>query len=382
MSLPYWRLSGFYFFYFAFVGASVPYWNVYLEHLSFTPQQIGLITGAVMGTRIFAPSLWGMVADRSGKPLQVIRLGNLLAMVIFAAVLIFQGFTPMLLIIACYSFFWNAVLSQFEVVTLRHLGSQYRHYARIRLWGSLGFIASVAGLGLLFEWVSVAQLPVIMLLFLAATWLCSLWVPIPPQRAEHSATGQGIGQVLAAHPVIPFLVISLLMQISHGPYYTFFSVYMADLGYHTTTIGALWALGVVAEVMLYVVMHKVLLHYRLSTLLQLSLLLASIRWLLTGYLSTSLPVLLLMQCLHAATFGVFHAVSIEWIRRAFPAALAGQGQALYSGITYGVGGAVGAVLSGLLWVISPSFTFTLAAASAALALLLSLIYLRRELPDG
>ena len=81
-----------------------------------------------------------------------------------------------LLVVATYSFFWNAVLAQFEVITLDHLGSRYNRYSQVRVWGSIGFIGTVVGLGWLFDVIAVTALPVVMALLLGGIWLCSLWV--------------------------------------------------------------------------------------------------------------------------------------------------------------------------------------------------------------
>jgi PPP family 3-phenylpropionic acid transporter len=168
-----------------------------------------------------------------------------------------------------------------------------------------------------------------------------------------------------------FLLVCFLLQVAHGPYYTFFSLYLEGLSYSRVTIGQLWALGVLAEVLLFLVMHRLLPRFGVRRIMIVSLWLAVLRWLLIAYGAQSLPVLVFAQCLHAATFGAFHAVSIELIRRNFPAALAGQGQAIYSGISFGAGGAIGAVLSGYLWQQNPQLTFVLASVASGLACLLA-----------
>ena len=168
------------------------------------------------------------------------------------------------------------------------------------------------------------------------------------------------------------------MQVAHGPYYTFFSLFLADLGYSRALTGQLWSLGVVAEVLLFLVMHRVLPRFGLRRIMLASLLLGVLRWLLIGYFANSLPVLLFAQLLHAATFGAFHAVSIELIRRAFPSHLAGQGQAFYSGVSFGAGGALGAIASGYLWAWGPQLTFAFASGACLVAWGLAWWYIRDE----
>src|SRR5690606_1811620 len=120
-------------------GALIPYWGLYLKSLDYRASQIGIIAAAIMATKVIAPNAWGWLADRSGRRLAVVRLGAALAWLSFGALLLGQGFAWMLVVVSVFTFFWNAILAQFEVVTLDYLGREYHRYSRIRLWGSVGF---------------------------------------------------------------------------------------------------------------------------------------------------------------------------------------------------------------------------------------------------
>ena len=387
--MPYWRLSSFYFFYFAFLGAWVPFWNLYLERqLAFTAEQIGTITAVMMCSRILGPYLWGWLADVLNKRSTVIRWGAFTAALSFVMIFVSDDFYWLLAVIFLYSFFWNAILSQFEVVTLSHLQHDSALYSRIRLWGSIGFILAVAGLGLLFDTLSLAILPEILLVLLVTIWLASLTVAEKERHEAIDGAGASLPekqcskpfiQQLCRRPVIVFMLISFLMQLSHGPYYTFFTIYLEQLHYSHAMIGALWALGVVAEVLLFIIIHHLIRYMELRALLFLTLLLTAIRWFILGTVADSFALLLLAQILHAASFASFHSVSMEFIHRSFDASNHGQGQASYSAISYGAGGALGAWLSGWLWYKGAEFLFLLSAAAVVLALLLMVFYRQRDL---
>jgi PPP family 3-phenylpropionic acid transporter len=170
--------------------------------------------------------------------------------------------------------------------------------------------------------------------------------------------------------------VALLLQFSHGPYYTFYSIYLEQLGYSRAATGVMWSLGVVAEVLLFVVVHRALLRWPIKSILMLSLLLSALRWYLIGFHAGNFAMLVSAQLLHAASFGSSHAVAIEYIRRFFRNGHQGQGQALYSGIGFGAGGALGALASGLLWERGAECAFAVAAASCLLAVLLAGLFLR------
>ena len=149
--MPYWRLSGFYFFYFASLGALVPYWGIYLKSLGFSANDIGVFMAIVIGTKIVSPNIWGWIADHMGKRMLIVRVGCLLAVITFAGVFVSSNYWWLLLVMMAFSFFWNAALPQFEATTFNYLGSKTHRYSSIRLWGSIGFIVAVVALGSMME---------------------------------------------------------------------------------------------------------------------------------------------------------------------------------------------------------------------------------------
>ncbi len=364
----YWRLSGFYFFYFGLLGTLVPYWSLYLKDLGFSAAAIGALMAIPQLTKIGAPNLWGWLADRSGQRLRIIRAGNLLAAIVFLPVFWVDTFWSMAALLVSFSFFWNAVLAQFEVLTLQSLGRQSHRYSHVRLWGSVGFIVAVLVLGEVLDRVGTGVLPWVLSGLLWLLWLGTLTLPAGnAPRAQAGGQGESVWQILCRPAVSLFLVAAFLMQLSHGPYYTFYSIYLEALGFSKFIVGLLWSLGVVAEVGLFLIMHRLLARFHIPWLLVASLLLASLRWLMIGVAGDSLWLLALAQLLHAASFGSFHAASIAWVHRQFGEALAGQGQALYSSLGFGAGWAAGAGLSGLLWEQWGVLLFFVASVVAAVA---------------
>jgi MFS transporter, PPP family, 3-phenylpropionic acid transporter len=377
MPTPYWKLSSFYFFYFASIGAFVPYWGLYLRGEGFTPGQIGELMAIIMATKIVAPNVWGWLADRSGQRTRIIRLAALLALVAFSGMTLYTGYWWIAAIMAAFSFFWNAALPQYEALTMNRLGGRTHRYARIRLWGSVGFIASVALLGPLFERVDVAILPWIVLFMLVALWVSTLTVSDDPVPSHGHHTRLSLAATLRRPEVAALLIACFMMQASHGPYYAFFTIYLEDHGYSRTMAGQLWALGVLAEVAVFLMMHRWLPYFGAWRLLLVAIGVTAVRWWLLASLPEALPVMLLTQVMHAASYGLYHAAAISLIHEFFPGRLQGRGQALYSSLSFGLGGALGSLASGYVWGgIGPAWVYFMASGLATAGLVAAWIGMR------
>jgi PPP family 3-phenylpropionic acid transporter len=367
--VPHWRLALFYFAYFASLGALVPYWTLYLDKLQFSALEIGQLMATLAISKIVAPYLWGWVADRSGFHIRIVQITSILSVLGFLPLLWFDQFWSMMGFMLLFSFFWNASLPQFEVVTLGHLGRERFRYSRIRLWGSIGFIVAVIVLGGVFQKIAVTWLPLILLGIFLSIWFSSLIVP--EYERQHHPAGS-IWSVLKQPQVIALLLGCFFIQASHGPYYTFFTLYMESLGFTRLNIGLLWSLGVLSEVILFIFMHRLLQIRPASFWFALSLLLTAVRWALMAWFSGELWLVLIIQSLHAASFGMYHAAAIHLIQDYFPNHK-GRGQALYSSVSFGAGGAVGSLVAGMLWdVVSPSTTFLIAALFALIGWVIAL----------
>ena len=364
---PYWRLSGFYFFYFASLGVFVPYWGLYLQWQGFSAQEIGEITAIFLGARIIAPNLWAWLADFHGQRMRIVRVTSIIGTIAFSAILLDNSYIWIAVVMLVFSIFWNATLPQFEANTLQHLGENSHHYSKIRLWGSIGFIFTVTALGIVFEKISIDLMPIALIITMTGIWIMSLSVP---ESSDHNLTHKQLPlrDILKQPAIIAFFTVCFLVILSHGPYYTFYSIYLEQNGYSRTLIGQLWALGVIAEVIVFIFMHRFIPRYGLRLILILSLLLSTLRWLLIGLFPNMITVLLFAQLLHAASFGTFHAAAIAWVHQHFVGKNQARGQALYSSIGFGAGGVLGSLTSGYLWDNpGPTFTFILAGISTLLA---------------
>jgi len=353
----------------------VPFWPLYLESLSFSAREIGELMAIVMATKIIAPNVWGWIADHTGQRMNIVRIGSLLSVVFFIGVFIADDYWWLALVMGVFSFFWNATLPQFEANTFIHLGNNTHHYSSIRLWGSIGFVVAATAIGAMLGESDASLIPIALITMFIAIAVMSFIVP--ERAAAHMPLDEeSIFSVIRKPEVASLIWVVLLMQASHGPYYTLYSLYLEDHGYSKLIIGGLWSLGVIAEVVVFIFIHRLIPAWGLRALLIFSLAIAVLRWVLLGHFVDSLSILILIQLGHGATFGVFHAVAIQYFHHYFKGRHQGRGQAIYSSMSFGAGGAIGALLAGYTWEFGPVVTFYLAAGFALIAIIISSRFIR------
>lgn len=374
---PYFRLSAFYFFFFAALGVFSPYWPVYLkDNLQFSPIEIGQVLSAFMISRLIGPLLLSSIADKASHRIHIIRFGSLASVLCLAGIFVNDTFWWVLLVSFLFGIFWNAVLPQYEAFTLNQLGEQSNRYSLIRVWGSIGFMLIVIAFPRMMETASYVPHTIIALLVLM-TLSCFFVKDDAPLEKPASNSSMFLWDILKKPVVIAILLAGLLQSANHGAYYTFFTIYLLENNYSASFGGVMWAFGVLIEIILFLVIHKLLLRFNLSLLFALSLLLTAIRWVLMAYFVDNVLMLWIIQALHAASFGLFHVSMIHLIHHFFPAQFQGRGQALYSGLSYGLGGAIGSSMSGYLWYHSGStITFLVMGGLAFLAWVIALIFIR------
>ncbi len=363
------RLSGFYFSYFAFIGAFAPYFALYLQSLGYSAAQIGLLLAVNPVARIFGPNFWGWLSDHYRARAGLIRFTAVGTTVTFTAVFFNHGFGWMLAALLLLNVFWCGVLPLAESATLSLVGSSVGAYGRIRLWGSVGFVAVVIAAGYALDYFGVRALAPMVLVALVLMAASTFLLPrdrAPAQHAEHAS----ILTILARPDVLALMAGFFLMQVAHGPYNAFYSIHLVEAGYSKTAVGWLWSLGVIAEIGLFVLLPRLLRVYSLNQILLFSFGCTFVRLLMIAWGVGSLPVLLAAQLLHAITFGAFHAAGVAMMHQIFRGRNQARGQAIYTSLGYGLGGTLGILMAGYSWeTLGSQWTFTIAATAALLALI-------------
>ncbi|MBU2823505.1 MFS transporter, partial [Acidithiobacillus ferrooxidans] len=337
-------LAAFYFLYFCALGAFMPYWGPWLHAQGQSPLAIGILTAAVQFSKVLAPNLWGWLAHFWGSR-RIVPWAALITAAGFLALGLAHGnFSALLLITLTFSFFWAATLPLVDATTMDWAQRCGAAYGRIRLWGSLGFIALSLGMGgLLAHWGMTAFLPGIAI-FLVAAWGASRYLPygtLPDANAPRPRLSGTLRQVSLWF----FLLAGLLEQASHGAYYAFYSIYAEQHGLGSAAIGMLWGFAVLCEVAFFWWGDRLIRRLGVSLVFTGAFVLTALRWGVIAWWP-GLVWIILVQSLHAASYAAFHLAAVHWVSGRFPGALRARGMALYASVVYGLGGGLGALGAG------------------------------------
>ncbi len=313
-----------------------------------TAAQIGVLMSLMQVMRIFGPNLWGWVADRHQQRVTVLRITATAAVAAFCGMFLGQTFTQFFIVMVAVNLFTSAQGPLSEALMLAEMRGDLTHYGRLRLWGSVGFILAVTLAGPFLDWYGIRLMPWIALALLAMVLMSSLRM----REFQHDDLYKDLPSVFALlkrREVIAFFTSTFLMIAAHASLYVFYSLYLAQIGYNNTVIGLMWSLGVVVEIVFFFYQAPIFKRFGVRKLMVASLLIAVVRFLMIGLGAQSLFVLLVAQVLHAATFGVHHSASVAMLQRWFPGPLQARGQALFTSISYGMGGTLGGLILGGFW---------------------------------
>lgn len=349
----------FYFFYFAIVAIYVIFLPKVLSMVGYTPSEIGIIFAAGPLVRFAIPFLF-----LKGVKLELKTFNSALLLLLLAALSFFltlESFWPLLLSNIAMGIGMSLILPYIEVIALSLIGKE--SYGRVRLFGSIGFILVALVL------VKFLDVPATALYFLLAMIVSTLFfgyiiAHLDSKKELQAESIQGRHLDLLGH--WPLWLGLMLMQVSFGPFYNFFTIYETEHGVSLDTTIYLWSFGVIAEIVLFYFQGP-LLRRNLLKLLEFSLLITIGRWLLTYLFPENLILLFFAQSLHAFSFALFHTAAISYLYELYSERKLAQ--QFFLGISYGLGGFVGAVSAGYIYELWPSVLFLYAAAVAAAALL-------------
>jgi len=373
------RIRLFYAAYFAAMGLILPFFPLYLDEKGFDAAMIGLMTGLIALAKVIAPPWIGHMLD--GRSAASTHRFIVIASCLAAGTAFLFGFSNNIalfaIIVLLFGIFWATILPLTDGLSITVSESEGADYGRLRVWGSIGFVITTlaGGMWLVGDYIDLFPivLGILMLILVFAASGFPMFKPMPKGTTE---------KIGFSKPFYTLLLIAFIMQLSHGAYYGFFSLYLAEAGYSGTQIGIYWVIGVGAEIVLMWYWSKSLQQAAPALVFTICLLLASLRW--AGIAFTTEPLLLtILQLLHAASFAAFHVTAIAWVKRLSPDSRHAAAQGLFSAAGFGLGSTIGIMGCGLIAnAFGYATAFYLCAAIALLAIPLTFLLRNNRRADA
>ena len=347
----------------------VPFLPLWLAAKGLDASTIGMVLSVPMLMRLLAIPLATRIADRHDALRAIIAIASALAMLGYGAMGLAQGALAVITAFALASIFYTPLMPLADAYALRGLGALGRAYGPVRLWGSAAFIVGSFAGGLVLDVVPARDLIwlVAAALVMTASAACTL-SPLAPRETSRAKPLRSARDLLRDPALLAAMAAASLIQASHAIYYGFSTLDWAAAGLDGSAIGALWALGVVAEIVLFAMSGR--LPVAPTTLILFGAAGAAVRW---GAMAFDPPAVLLapLQCLHGLSFGATHLGALGFIARTAPAEASATAQG-YLAVALGLAMAAAMGVSGVLYARWGSFAYVTMALLAAVGGMLAL----------
>ena len=358
------RIAAVYAAIFVVAGTQLPFLPIWLESRGLSVGQIAVVTSLALIVRIVVTPAIALAADRRGDHRRVLIGLAVVALVALLVLAACHGVWPILLVQLVFALAFNTMMPLTETVAMMAVRGSGLDYGRMRLWGSASFIAAslIGGVIVAGQGAGIA----IWLIIAGAGLSVAAVVALPAARDDgHRRAPPRFADALrlARHPLfLVFLLASGAVQAAHAVFYTFGTLHWGRLGLSAAAGGALWSIGVIAEIGLFAWSGALARRVGAVELMALGSMAAIVRWSLMGF-DPPLAVLVPLQVLHGLTYGAAHIGAMHFLARAVPDAQAGSAQALYASMSGGI------AMAGAMLVAGPAYAAFGGRAYWAMALL-------------
>ncbi len=366
-------LGLFYLFYFAMVGVHVIFMPKVLKDIGYSSVEIGAIYTSAPLMRFLLPFIFKKWINLTHRVFFISLIATFFITLIFFITI--NSFWLLLLVSLIYGGAMGAALPFVETIAIEQIGKE--RYGKIRLWGSVGFSIVAFVLG------NILNSYIVALVSLSLMALFTMLTGFVLAKFDKDSTKEQIQEDSSSFSLSKywaFWVSIFLFQFSFGGFYNFFTIYETSNTLALDIVSYLWIFGVVCEIVMLVFQGPLLANFNLLTLLLISTLSGAVRWLLVAQYPANLNIIMFSQGLHALSFALYYTAAIAYVYKLYTQKRLAQ--QFFLGISFGLGGAVGAVVSGVIYKISASGLFMFEAFIALLSAILLIIHkIRREYVD-
>ncbi len=364
---------------FAALGVYLPYWANWLDGRGMSAAQIGVLMSALSWSRAIAGPLIAHFADASGRRRPWIIATAIASAASFALFAWAGSFHLLFAISLAFGAAQACSVPLTENLMLLLEGEGRLRYGPLRAWGSFAFLVGALGAGWWMDTAGAGIVQPVTLALLGASVLASFILPETEKRPRGAEKHSPLRAVFAQRPLLCMLIGVGIVQASHATYTAFSTLHWRAAGHSMTTIGLLWAEGVVAEIGLFMVAARVLRRVDARMLLAVGVAGAAVRWIALG-LSTDLVVLISTQWMHALSFAAVHLALMSFLTKRVPHEMSVTAQSLYATFTH-ASNALVVVAAGFIYEAAPGKAFTLMSAVAMTGGLLAWYGMRTESGD-
>ncbi len=361
-------LGLFYLFYFAMVGVYIIFMPKVLKDIGYSVTEIGAIYTSAPLMRFILPFIFKKWIKLTNNIFYISLLATFVITLIFFITI--NSFWLFLLLNLMYGGAMGAALPFVETIAIEQVGKE--RYGKIRLWGSIGFslVAFVLGNILDGYLLALISLSLMSLLTLVTGVLVSTF-----EKSSILEDNFEDNREFSLFKYWAFWASIFLFQFSFGGFYNFFTIYETQNGMGLDTVSYLWIFGVLCEIVMLIFQGGLLSRFNLLNLLMISTLSGVVRWILVAFFPKSIVVIGLSQATHALSFALYYTAAISYVYILYTQKKLAQ--QFFLGISFGLGGAVGAIVSGYIYSYSPKDLFIFESFIALLAAILLLVHKRR-----
>lgn len=339
-------LRAFYFCYFAAIGVTEPFLPVFFRDRGLSRAAIGGLLALLPAIQATVPFGFTALAEARGSARRLFRVSAAVTVLAFALFALPGPAWTLALVMAGYAAIKSPLIPFANAMAFAMLAGERERFGRLRVFGSLGYIAAALAVGFALEAVGagVVLLGGTFALLAAAAVAAG---PLPEPTLQGARLKEAWADLVRNQALCWFLAASLLVRVSSGTHITFFTLYLRELGIGEGLAGVAWAVGVAAEVAVMLAWPFLVRRFSLRLLLALGFGATAVRWVAVT-LTASPALLVAIQSLHGLTFGVTYLASVHLMDSEVPPALRASGQALYAAVAFGLAGLLGNGLAGLL----------------------------------